>query len=279
MKKSLPKIVAHCLVCNEERWIWYALNSVLDFVDEIMVWDDSSCDQTAQIVKSIDSPKIKYRLVSSLTAAGHTQLRQQMLDETDSDWILILDGDEVWWRDSISTLVKYISQNPKLSCIVSPFYNAIGDIYHYQDPKASLYKILNYIGPYNIRAINRKLPGLHLGSNPHGRQEYQNEKGVPLQQLTSKELGFVDKPYLHLTHLQRSTTLALDKRTLKRDFKYRYELGKRLGHFPEVFYLPRPTIVPNPWEKRNFLYIFKSVFYSPLRMIKKLLINTSKDGY
>src|SRR3989344_2131678 len=98
MKKSLPKITVHCLVCNEERWIWYALMSVLDQVDEIMVWDDSSQDHTAQIIKSIDSPKIKYRLVSSQTAQGHTKVRQQMLDETKSDWMLVLDGDEVWWR-------------------------------------------------------------------------------------------------------------------------------------------------------------------------------------
>ena len=51
------KIVAQCLIRNEERWIWYALKSVLDHVDLIQVWDDDSQDQTTAIIESINSPK------------------------------------------------------------------------------------------------------------------------------------------------------------------------------------------------------------------------------
>jgi len=56
MKKF--KIVVHCLVKNEENFIWYAINSVLPFVDKIMIWDNDSTDKTIEIIKSIHSPKI-----------------------------------------------------------------------------------------------------------------------------------------------------------------------------------------------------------------------------
>ena len=47
------RIVAHILVKNEEKWIWYSLMSVLDYVDEILVWDAGSTDRTVEIIKTI----------------------------------------------------------------------------------------------------------------------------------------------------------------------------------------------------------------------------------
>ena len=54
------------LIRNEENFIWFAINSVIDYVDEIMVWDMGSIDKTEEIVKSIDNPKIKYKKVRYL---------------------------------------------------------------------------------------------------------------------------------------------------------------------------------------------------------------------
>ncbi|MBU1256082.1 hypothetical protein KKA49_00135 [Patescibacteria group bacterium] len=59
------KIIVHCLVKNEERFIWYAIKSVLPFVDKIMVWDTGSTDKTIQIIKSIKSKKISLSVIPS----------------------------------------------------------------------------------------------------------------------------------------------------------------------------------------------------------------------
>jgi len=66
---NVPRVTAHCLVKNEQRWVWFALMSVLDFVDEILVWDDSSTDATAKVVAQITSPKINYRRIR--IGSGH----------------------------------------------------------------------------------------------------------------------------------------------------------------------------------------------------------------
>ena len=51
-------IWAHTLVKNEERFVWFAINSVIDYVDEMRVWDNGSSDSTVKIIKSIKNSKI-----------------------------------------------------------------------------------------------------------------------------------------------------------------------------------------------------------------------------
>ena len=39
-------ITVHCVVKNEERWIWFAINSILDIAEKILVYDTGSTDKT-----------------------------------------------------------------------------------------------------------------------------------------------------------------------------------------------------------------------------------------
>lgn len=279
MKKI--KIVAHTLVRNEARWIWYALNSILDHVDEVLVWDTGSVDSTPEIINLIASPKIKFKQIGPVDAIGHTAARQAMLDATDSDWILILDGDEIWYRESLASLIDGSINRPSCVATITPFINLVGDVYHYQDPARSRYQIGRHMGPYNIRFINRKIPSLHV-ANPHGRQEYRNGQDVALQNFPSDQLILVDKPYLHTTHLPRSENRSEDKRTLKRGFKYRIELGNPFPSdfiYPEVFYSPRPGLVTNPWINRTMGYTLHGIALEPLRLANQLIAKSGRSGY
>jgi hypothetical protein len=71
------QLTAHCLVCNEDRWIWYSLNSVLDYVDKLMVWDTGSKDFTQSAVKLLSNhPKLNFKRVRttpSETALSHVR--------------------------------------------------------------------------------------------------------------------------------------------------------------------------------------------------------------
>ncbi len=274
------KISVHCLVVNEQNWIWYALMSVIDYVDEILVWDTGSTDKTPEIVNLINNPKIKFKECGLVDATGHSRLRQHMLAETTSDWFIILDGDEIWWEHSIRQLINTIHNNPHAAALISPFYNAVGDVFHYQNPRDINYKILDHRGGFNIRAINRKLPKLKL-VNPHGKQEYQTNS-IPLQNLSPDKLLYADFPYFHTTHLVRSNSHSLDKKTLKRNFKFRYDLGIRFPkhfNYPEVFYLPRPAIVPSPFSHRTPIYELIAGVFGVLRVIKKFTHPKDSEGY
>jgi len=124
-------ITVHCLVKNEENFIWYAISSVLPYVEKILVWDTGSNDKTVEIVKTIKSPKVEFEEKGKVDARGFAKLRQEMIDKTETDWIMVLDGDEIWWGDTIKSL-KLKMKNSDFGLVVSPCYMAVGDIFHYQ---------------------------------------------------------------------------------------------------------------------------------------------------
>ena len=103
MEKTLTKktITAHTLVKNEARYVWFAVMSVIQHVDQVLLWDTGSTDETLEIIneirKSPEGKKVCIKKVKEVTAETFPQVRQCMLDETKTDWILMVDGDEVWF--------------------------------------------------------------------------------------------------------------------------------------------------------------------------------------
>lgn len=280
-------IWAHTLVKNEERFLWYAVMSVVDFVDKILLWDTGSTDKTVAIIKEIqkaqgDGNKIDFREIGEVDEKEFTQIRQQMLDQTKSDWVIIVDGDEVWWEKSIRAVVDLIAQEGQaLETIVSPYYNIVGDIYHYQEEKAGRYQIDDRVGHINIRAFSRKIAGLHL-EKPHGQQGFYDGQGVLIQERPQKYRRFLNAPYVHFTNMRRSSSQSYDFQVPKRDRKFKYEIGRPFPknfRYPEVFYSPAPEIVPSPWGKMSAVYFLRAAGQTLLKKIKRKLITPKGYGY
>ena len=104
-------IDAHCLVVNEERWIWYSLMSILPYVDRVVVWDTGSSDDTVSIIKSISNPKIVFKQYGLVDKQSFTQARQAMLTASDADWVILVDGDEVWPDQAIKNTVDLMRKS------------------------------------------------------------------------------------------------------------------------------------------------------------------------
>ena len=260
------KIWAHTIVNNEENFIWFAVMSVVDFVDKVLIYDTGSTDKTVEIIRAIreiKGDKIDFRKVGEVNDTGFPKVRQAMLDESKSDWILVLDGDEIWWKDSIKKLIKVINEKgDKLDGIVVPMIVPVGDIYHFQEEAAGKYEILGMRGHYSLRAINKQIPGLHVDW-PYGKESYLDEDNLSVQERN--KIIFLNSPYLHVTHLKRSS------RRRKYD-KFKYELGNLVSKnfkFPEVLYKPHPKIVPSPWVKLTGAELMKAKLLTPLRKIKR----------
>lgn len=47
------KIIVHTLVKNEERFLWFAVSSVIDYVDKVFLWDTASTDDSIKIEKKL----------------------------------------------------------------------------------------------------------------------------------------------------------------------------------------------------------------------------------
>ncbi|MDP3973623.1 MAG: glycosyltransferase family 2 protein [Candidatus Daviesbacteria bacterium] len=261
------KIWVNTIVNNEENFIWFAVMSVVDYVDKILIWDTGSTDRTVEIIKElikVKGNKISFKEVGEVDKYKFSKMRQEMLEETQSDWILILDGDEIWWEDSIKKLIDFINKNGKnYESAVTPFINAIGDIYHYQSEEAGKYELIGKKGHLTIRAMRKDIPGLHVGGS-YGIEGYLDKENNPIQKRDPRKIAFIDAPFLHLTHLKRSS--------IDIHHKFKYELGLKFPknfRYPQVLKKDRPDIVLSPFSKRNVLYEVIGLLKFPYLSLKR----------
>lgn len=269
------KICAQTLVKNEDRFLWFAAKSVIDHVDRLMLWDTGSSDQTLVICELLAKQyphKIEFEKHQVQNPNDVTLLRQQMLDRTKEDWALILDGDEVWWRDSIKVLVSKIqTDGDTLDSIVNPYVNLVGDIYHYQPNNLGKYKIDGRVGFLTIRAFRTTIPGLHV-KNTYPLEGYYDKNNVLLQELDPKRRIYMDYPFLHFTHLSRSSKV--------KNKKNKFETGKSLPldyFYPEVFFEDHPDIVSDVWRKQSTSEKYKSSVNSFIKLPKRIYAKSMGD--
>lgn len=274
------KITVHTLFQNEARWLWYSVNSVIDYVDKILLWNAGSSDSSYEIAKIIKNKypeKVSLKQIGKLSPQDFTNARQDMLDQTDTDWFLVVDGDEIWWEESIKQVVKSIKgitgiTGKNVESIVVPTINLVGDIFHFQDRSAGKYQFGQYKGHYNLRAVNRKIPGLY-SKNPHGTWGWADGDGKMIQDRNT--FKFINAPYLHATFLSRGEE-GKDKEVPKRQKKLKYEIGNNFPfdfYYPEVFFKPRPHSISSPWYTMDSAYKLRAFWQTPIRRLKRKVIN------
>lgn len=278
------KIWVHTLVKNEARFVWFSVMSVIDHVDKILLWDTESTDGTKEILKKIKElypDKVDLKFLESVTLEEFTRVRQQMLDKTESDWFIVVDGDEIWWEESIQNVVETIAkEGNKLESIVVPNYMLAGDMYHYQEEKAGQYQLAGKKGHYNIRAINKKIPGL-CSKGKHGVWGWADRKGRMIQDRDKSKIKFVDAPYLHTSFLPRAGEFDKEKDVPKRQKKLKYEIGHSFPvdfYYPEVLFRKKLLAVPSSWKTMDNKYFTRALVETPLRKIKRRVF-PAKVGY
>lgn len=258
-------LTAHCLIKNEENFIWFALKSVLDFVDEVIVFDTGSTDSTVAIVRNLQKEysNIIFEEKGECNMEEHTRLRQEMVERTKTDWFMILDGDEVWTSRALGEARKEI-ESKKYDCLISPFYLCVGDVYHYSNK-----------GQYTLRGIK-----IHATPRFFKKQENMRWEGKynfdAMNNAEGKKIFegdrvlFLKERFWHLTHLLRSSKDGDDyssgsSRAKKRRLTY-FLIGSIIDELaPEVFDLRNDLAVRRMSYSASLLnffdLIFKKLFY------------------
>lgn len=98
---------------NKERHIYNAINSVFsqeinDF--ELIVVDDGSYDSSVDIVKQIEDERIR---VISQTNSGVSVARNKGIENARGDYIALLDADDEWLPNHLSSFDKMIDLYPE----------------------------------------------------------------------------------------------------------------------------------------------------------------------
>jgi len=89
MTKQQPKLSLCMIVKNEQRWLEDCLNSVKELVDEVIIVDTGSQDNTVEIARRFGAKVFDHPWSGDFSEARNHSLRYAT-----GDWILVLDADE-----------------------------------------------------------------------------------------------------------------------------------------------------------------------------------------
>lgn len=259
----ITNLTACTIVRNEDQWIWYAIASVIDYVDKIIIFDTGSTDNTVKIIKSINSKKIEFQEREEVSAQKLVDLRNEQIKLVKTPWFLVLDGDEVWPKDSINALVNLSKKmgSEKIGIVVKALL-PVGDLHHYQDESAGRYELLDMKGHYNIR-LYRKKEGYHW-EGVYPLEAYVDNNGRSINDQDQILVYLKGYEYWHLRHLQRSSINPRQKK---------FELGKeQTVRLPEVFNISRPAIVPSPRIHFSMSEALVARFLTPLTRLKRSIV-------
>ncbi|WP_158602417.1 glycosyltransferase [Cohnella endophytica] len=101
----MDKLLSLCMIVkNEERVLSRCLDSVRDFVDEIIIIDTGSTDRTKEIAAQYTNHIFDFEWVKDFAAARNEAIRRAT-----SKWILVLDADEYIERSDGVALRPFLS--------------------------------------------------------------------------------------------------------------------------------------------------------------------------
>ena len=200
MKNGL--LTAHCMLRNEEYFAWYAIKSVIDHVDQIIIFDTGSTDRTVQIVHELIyqyPDKIIFEQKGVCDKVRHTALRNEMIRRTTTKWFMLLDGDEIWSDESMKEISQIISEPGQYVCGIAPLYLCVGDIYHYSIKGKNGFYGKNIHGSLRFY---KNIPGVHfLGA--YGEGDFLVDSSNEI--FYTKSTTFMSKHrFWHASTLERS---------------------------------------------------------------------------
>lgn len=123
-------ITIHC-VCKNEPFIYYAIKSVYDYCKTILLYDTGSNDKyTLQDIKTLLDEDIENKIIytqdlieydeSAWTAnnyngfmrehrdkRGVPAVRQRQVEDTNTKYFMVVDGDEVHYRETMENILDY----------------------------------------------------------------------------------------------------------------------------------------------------------------------------
>ena len=116
-----PRIIVGIPAYNEEQFIGEVVRKARRYIDEVIVIDDGSTDDTARVAEAAGGLVIKHKV--RIGAGGATRSCFEAVKAKDADVLVTLDGDSQHNPDELSALVTSILRDKTDVAIGSRFMN------------------------------------------------------------------------------------------------------------------------------------------------------------
>ena len=218
MIHSTTPVLSLCMIVrNESENLVRCLQSIKPFVDEMIVVDTGSVDNTISIAEQFGAEIHKFVWLEDFSAARNTAL-----DAAKGKWILVLDADEEFMPGTVTPeMLKTFLQTCEVDGIELMVRNRMpaDDIMKYQD--FYLTRLFRNKPDYRYRGIIHeqirpsieanggkigRLEDLHILHHGYAQQTVQGSRSRLHRNMALLELSLIDNPndaYLHY-HLGNS---------------------------------------------------------------------------
>lgn len=123
---------------NGEKYIREQLVSIIEqtmSVDEIIICDDRSTDETEKIIREINCSKIRF--VKNDKNLGYIENFYKAISLTHGDYIFLADQDDIWDRSKVETIVNLMNKEHCVAMcsnfeLIDSTGNLISDMANYQ---------------------------------------------------------------------------------------------------------------------------------------------------
>lgn len=181
------------LVRNEaDRYLERVLKHAIQYIDSAVILDDASEDNTVEVCRKV-LHGIPLKLVSNKEPCFNNEiiLRKQLWDmtvETDPDWILILDADEIF-EDKAPEILRSLAKKTEVDYYAFRLYDMWDEKFYREDTYWCAHK---YYRPFMVRYLPNstymwKETPQHCGRFPLNITDLRGETS----QLRIKHLGWM----------------------------------------------------------------------------------------
>ncbi|CAI6086432.1 hypothetical protein PAECIP112173_04984 [Paenibacillus sp. JJ-100] len=118
-----PKVSVIIPSYNHSKFLKQAIESVLNQTYknfELIIVDDASSDNSNEIIQSYNDERIKSFCFQTNQGAVDT-LNYGILS-SDSDYVALLNSDDYWEQNKLEKQMKYLENNPDVSCVFTDAY-------------------------------------------------------------------------------------------------------------------------------------------------------------
>lgn len=125
MKEKMKVSVAVCTY-NGEAYIEEQINSILNQsvkVDEIIIGDDGSVDNTLFIIeKLLKDSKIRYKVIRNKMNLGYRKNFENAILNTTGQIVFLCDQDDIWMENKVEVMLAHFTDNPQCLLCFSNAY-------------------------------------------------------------------------------------------------------------------------------------------------------------
>ena len=220
------KITSNTLVRNGMPFIDLVLRQVEPFVDEMIITQSlKSTDRTSKVIERFEKQfpvKTKVYFEDVEEPGMLTNVREQQLKVSNSDWILFLDDDDYWPTSSLEQIVELIKKDEDVDGYSFTPLQVVDDKYH---DKSWAHK--------GFTKLFRNRSGVHYERNWPRDLIFKYEQ--PLYWKANPRVKSVKIPFFHLSYIKGGSFREEDwacsfkhalgsKRTYQK--KYKVEINK-----------------------------------------------------